>query len=404
MIIFWQIYRFSNINITMNTDIKTHNIAIILIGGTGTRMGTEVPKQFLKIDHGKTIFETSIHAFATHNSITHIATVCHPDWIDTCQTILDNIHTNGTIMLPIITGGDNRQQSVYNGLQSLQQINPDTVLIHDGARPYVSHDVITNVLSPLHNGQVGVIPATPATDTLKSIHGDTVIDTLNRDTIVHAQTPQAFKYQNIWNAHQKCAGKQLTDDASVLSEVGDTIHWVMGCPNNIKITTQNDIKDTIMKTPRIGQGYDVHKFIDGDHVILCGVHVPHTKAFTAHSDGDVAMHALTDAIYGALGDGDIGQHFPPSDNQWKGADSSIFLKHAVDLVRQRGGDIGNVDITIICEKPKIAPHTQSMRERLADIMNVNISQVSVKATTSEKLGFTGREEGIASMATAIIFI
>ena len=309
-------------------------------------------------------------------------------------------------MLPIVHGGDTRQQSVYNALESLQSINPDRVYIHDGARPFVSQQVIDNVIQGLNSGQTGVIPAIPVTDTLKTTQNAVITETLDRNTIVHAQTPQGFAYAPIWQAHQSSRGQNHTDDASVLASTGHTVHWVQGCPDNIKITTPNDMQkdNSMQKTPRIGNGYDVHRFTDGDHIILCGVKIPHNKAFLAHSDGDVAMHALTDAIYGALGDGDIGQHFPPTDNKWKNADSSIFLKHAVALVRDRGGEMGNIDITIICEKPKIAPHTQAMRDRLADIMNMDRAQISVKATTSEQLGFTGRGEGIAATATALIFI
>ena len=407
----------------MTQHNPTH-MAIILAGGIGSRMQSHRPKQFMSIGgqtagqtEGKkdsqSILARSIMAFATHPRITHIQIVSHPHWTDDTQAVIDGLDIPITV-LPIINGGDTRQQSVYNALHALQTLtpalNPDYVYIHDGARPFVSHQVIDNVMDGLQNGHTGVIPATPATDTLKTTDGTVVMDTLNRDSIVHAQTPQGFAYPPIWNAHQMCLGQSLTDDASVLATAGHTVHWVQGCPSNIKITTPNDLqKDTSMQqnpsiAPRIGNGYDVHRFTQGDHIMLCGVKIPHSQGFLAHSDGDVAMHALTDAIYGALGDGDIGQHFPPSDKKWQGADSTIFLKHAVDLVRDRGGHIGNIDITIICEHPKIAPHTQTMRDRLADIMDIDVSQISIKATTSEKLGFTGREEGIASMANAIIII
>lgn len=403
-------------------------VALIMAGGLSQRMGTPLPKQFLPLygeyephKHFSAIDSVLYHCiqtFANHPTITHIALVSHKDWCSQCEQIIATLNSD-TPILPIITGGESRQQSVYNGLQALQDLSPDYVLIHDGARPYVSPALIDDVIDALHIGHDGVIPALPATDTLKSITGNTITATLHRDNIVHAQTPQGFTYNTIWTAHQQVYANPpehtLTDDASVLSMVGGVVHWVQGDNTNIKITTPNHLKNTLSestintmttphKIPRIGQGYDVHQFTEGDHIILCGVKIPHNKAFAAHSDGDVAMHALTDAIYGALAQGDIGQHFPPSDDTWKNADSSIFLSHAVDLVTQQGGEMGNIDMTIICEYPKISPHTDTMRRRLADIMHMDIKNISVKATTSEKLGFTGRKEGIAATATAIIFM
>lgn len=393
---------------------KPTTLAIILAGGTGTRMGNPTPKQFLPL-YGtntapqNTVLYHSINAFANHPAISHIAVVCHGDWFAQCHDVINTIQTT-TPILPVITGGDTRQQSVYNGLLAVEHIAPDYVLIHDGARPHTPPDLIDRVTNALHKGADGVIPALPATDTLKTNTGNTITSTLNRDQIVHAQTPQGFAYTAILSAHQT-APPNLTDDASVLAQAGGTVQWVTGDPANIKITTPHDLQNnsetpmtTPQKIPRIGQGYDVHKFTDGDHVMLCGVKIPHTKAFTAHSDGDVALHALTDALYGAIAMGDIGRHFPPTDPQWQGADSAIFLQHAVDMVANMGGEIGNVDITIMCEQPKITPHAPTMQQRLSELMKIPTHKISIKATTTEKLGFTGRGEGIATTATVIVFV
>ena len=281
-------------------------------------------------------------------------------------------------------------------------MRPQKVLIHDGARPLVSGEMIQRVLDALDHHE-GAAPALSVTDALWRSENDTVDDTVTRDQLYRAQTPQGFHYQGILDAHLSQTSP-AADDVEVARNAGISVQIVDGDENNIKITNADDFQraEALLGQTmdiRVGNGYDVHRFGEGDHVILCGVQIPHSRSLQGHSDADVGMHAVTDAIYGALGQGDIGQHFPPSDPQWKGAESHIFLRHAVTLVGEAGFQISNVDCTLVCEYPKIGPHQSAMRNEMAEIMGLDPSQISVKATTSERLGFTGREEGIASIAT-----
>ena len=283
------------------------------------------------------------------------------------------------------------------------------MLIHDGARPFPDPALISRTLAALENFP-GIIPALPISDTIKRASGkhDIIMETVDRAGLWRAQTPQAFRYGDIRSAHENAQGQEMTDDAMIAEKSGLSVALVMGNEDNIKITTREDMTraERIMghdqAITRIGTGYDVHGFCPGDHVILGGIRIAHDFGLEGHSDADAALHALTDALLGAIGDGDIGTHFPPSDARWRDAASSAFLRHAASLVRSRGGEISNVDVTIICERPKITPHRAAMRSEIASILDIDENAVSVKATTTEGLGFTGRREGIAAQAVAAI--
>lgn len=318
----------------------------------------------------------------------------------------------GLECLPPVAGGDERHDSVRIGLEALARLPepPDLVLVHDGARPFVPENVILAVLKALETYE-GVIPAVPVSDTLKKVSQGIITDTVSRENLWRAQTPQGFSFPLLHDLHQRHRDAR-TDDAALLELEGHHVAIVPGSEDNIKLTITEDLMrlERVMDQnppallPRIGLGYDVHAFAEGRKLILCGIEVPHDKGLAGHSDADVGIHTLCDAIYGALAEGDIGRHFPPSDNKWRDMDSARFLVHAGDLIRQKNGFLVNADITLICERPKIGPHAQAMRERLADLLKVPVSRISVKATTSEKLGFTGREEGIAATAAVSIMV
>jgi len=314
-------------------------------------------------------------------------------------------------LLAPVTGGATRQESVRLGLEALAAQAPSAVLIHDAARPFIDAAAIEGVLGALAEVP-GAIVAVPVVDTLKRAGPAGRIEgTVPRSGLWRAQTPQAFLFEDILAAHRKAAASgrdDFTDDASIAEAYGLEVALVTGSGRNFKITDLADFARAAremelgMGEYRVGTGFDVHAFAEGSSVTLCGVTIPFEKTLSGHSDADVAMHALTDAIYGAIAEGDIGFHFPPSDPQWKGADSRIFLEHARDRVAARGGEIVNVDVTILCEAPMIGPHRDAMRERLADILGIETGRVAVKATTTERLGFTGRREGIAAMAAATV--
>ncbi|QHI95232.1 2-C-methyl-D-erythritol 2,4-cyclodiphosphate synthase [Aristophania vespae] len=318
----------------------------------------------------------------------------------------------GLDVLPPVPGGAERHDSVRAGLEALAKLPnpPDIVLVHDGARPIVPERVILETLEALET-YPGVIPAVPVSDTLKKVSQNIIIDTVSRENLWRAQTPQGFSFPLLHDLHQRHRDAH-TDDAALLELEGHHVAIVQGSEDNIKLTVMEDLMrleriiDQASKTfvPRVGLGYDVHAFAEDRKLILCGIEVPHEKGLAGHSDADVGIHTLCDAIYGALAEGDIGRHFPPSENKWKDMDSARFLVHAGELIRKKGGYLVNADITIICERPKIGPHAQAMRERLAELLNVSVSRISVKATTSERLGFTGREEGIAATAAVSIMV
>lgn len=392
----------------------TKKIGVVIVAaGSGSRFGDPIPKQYHTLG-GKTVLGHSIECFARHTSVDLVQVVYNPShqvWYDTAIANID------APSLPApVNGGITRQQSVLNGLRALCPQKPDIVLIHDAARPGISDEVIERVVAALET-KAGAIPTLAVTDTIKQTTSDGVItQTIPRESLQRAQTPQGFAFDTILMAHQKYEGQEFTDDAALLEAMGIDVICVEGTSSNDKITRRDDFdraqdwvnctnKDTpVMQQEeyRAGTGFDVHRFAPGDHCILCGVKVPHTARLEGHSDADVGLHTLTDAILGAIGAGDIGQHFPPSDMQWKGAASDIFLKHAADLVRKRGGRIVNADVTLICERPKIGPHTMAMREKVAEILEIEVDRVNVKATTTERLGFTGREEGIAAQAAVSI--
>jgi 2-C-methyl-D-erythritol 4-phosphate cytidylyltransferase / 2-C-methyl-D-erythritol 2,4-cyclodiphosphate synthase len=376
------------------------NAVLIVAAGSGQRLGGDLPKQYLALA-GRSVLRRSIDAFRCHEKIDAIRVVISADHQDLYAQA-----AAGLDILPPVTGGTARQDSVRNGLESLAGMNPDKVLIHDAARPFVTSDVIEGVLAALDRHS-GAIPAVPVIDTLKRGARGVIGGTVDRGGLWRAQTPQGFRFDTILEAHRKLSDRQLTDDAALLEAQGLGVALVPGAEGNFKITTMEDFERAarLLAPTRdylTGNGFDVHRFAAGDHVTICGVRVEHTHALEGHSDADVGLHAITDAILGAIGAGDIGQHFPPTDARWKGADSAAFLQHAASLVRERGGSVVHVDVTIICERPKVGPHRAAMVQRVAEILSLDPRRVSVKATTTEGLGFTGRREGIAAQATATV--
>lgn len=380
--------------------MKTHpshaKTAVILVAaGRGTRAGGDIPKQWQMLGE-KTVLEQSLSAFSSTAS--QVVVVLHGDDLQRWNDL--DVQADH-----VVFGGATRDASVRAGLDALKSDPPDYVLIHDAARPCVSETVIAHVLDALETHPAAA-PAVPVVDALWQGKNGLVTGTQDRAGLYRAQTPQGFDYHAICAAHATLSGP-AADDVAVARAAGLDVAIVAGDEDNMKITGPDDLaraakhKGASMDI-RLGNGYDVHRFGDGDHVWLCGVKVAHTRSLQGHSDADVGMHAVTDAIYGALGMGDIGQHFPPSDPQWKGAQSHIFLRHAVALAAEHGFAISNVDCTLVCEYPKIGPHQSAMKAAMADIMGLAPERVSVKATTSERLGFTGREEGIASLATAAL--
>ncbi|MCW2243349.1 bifunctional 2-C-methyl-D-erythritol 4-phosphate cytidylyltransferase/2-C-methyl-D-erythritol 2,4-cyclodiphosphate synthase [Azospirillum canadense] len=376
-------------------------IALIVAAGSGQRFGAERPKQYLDLA-GKPILRRTAEAFLRHPQVSAVRVVINPAFRD-----LYDVAVAGLGLPEPVTGGGSRQDSVRNGLEALSESAPDLVLIHDAARPLIDAATISAVISALGQ-QPAAIAAIAVADTLKRGREGVVADTVDRAGLWRAQTPQGFRFPEILAAHRAAAGLELTDDAAVAERAGLPVALVPAKEENFKVTTPDDltraaqILDAGLSDIRTGTGFDVHRFTDGDHVTLCGVRVPHTQKLEGHSDADVGLHALTDAILGALCAGDIGSHFPPSDPQWRGADSARFLKHAADLVADRGGKIAHVDVTVICERPKVGPHREAMVARIAEILGMDPGRVSVKATTTERLGFTGRGEGIAAQAVATV--
>lgn len=369
--------------------------AIIVAAGRGSRAGGDVPKQWRAL-RGRRVADWSLAAFTGHPAVGRVVLVLHPD---------DLGQAAGFPGVTIATGGATRDASVAAGLEALAADPPDLVLIHDVARPLVSPDLIDRVIAALAH-RAGAAPALAVSDALWTGVDARVTGTQDRAGLFRAQTPQGFRFAAILAAHRAHIGGAV-DDVEVARAAGLDVAIVEGDERNLKITGPEDFaraEALLGETMdiRTGQGFDVHAFEPGDAVILCGVTVPHDKKLKGHSDADVGMHALTDAIYGALAEGDIGQHFPPSDPKWKGAASGTFLRHAAARAAARGFAIANVDVTLICEQPKIGPHAGAMRAELARIIGIEADRVSVKATTSERLGFTGRQEGIAALALATL--
>ncbi|CCD88551.1 IspD/ispF bifunctional enzyme [Includes: 2-C-methyl-D-erythritol 4- phosphate cytidylyltransferase (4-diphosphocytidyl-2C- methyl-D-erythritol synthase) (MEP cytidylyltransferase) (MCT); 2-C-methyl-D-erythritol 2,4-cyclodiphosphate synthase (MECPS) (MECDP-synthase)] [Bradyrhizobium sp. ORS 285] len=387
----------------MTTSQRT--AAILVAAGRGLRAGAGGPKQYRTIG-GRTVIHRALAAFAEHPDVSVVQPVVSPDDIDVFNAAVSGLRHEAPAH-----GGATRQASVLAGLEALVPHKPDIVLIHDAARPFVTPAVISRAIQAA-NKTGAAIPVVPVTDTIKEVGaaGD-ITATPERAKLRIAQTPQTFKFDTILEAHRRAAHDGLTeftDDAAIAEWAGLTVATFEGDVANMKLTTPEDFVREEARLAaslgdiRTGTGYDVHAFGEGDHIWLCGLRVPHSKGFLAHSDGDVGLHALVDAILGALADGDIGSHFPPSDMKWKGASSDQFLKYAIERVAARGGRIANLEVTMICERPKIGPLRDQMRARIAEISGVDISRIAVKATTSERLGFTGREEGIAATASATI--
>ena len=375
--------------------------AVIVAAGRGHRLGEDLPKQYLPF-RGKALLWHTAKAFLEHAAVDMVQIVIHPDDETLYEQAIARLD-----LPPPCPGGATRQESVKHGLQRLAETGaPDKVLIHDGARPFVTAAQIGAVLDALE-GADGVIPALPVTDTIKQVDQNQITATIDREPLRQAQTPQAFQFEQILDAHLSCTDTNITDDADIAERAGLRVVAIDGDPANIKVTSPADLTylrllEQAGTETRTGTGFDVHRLGDGDHVMLCGVAIPHTGSLKGHSDADVALHAITDAILGAIGAGDIGRHFPPSDDQWKGADSATFLEHAVKLVSDASGTITNLDLTIICEAPKITPHAAAMQTRVAEITGIAADRVSIKATTTEKLGTTGDGLGIAAQAIATV--
>jgi 2-C-methyl-D-erythritol 4-phosphate cytidylyltransferase/2-C-methyl-D-erythritol 2,4-cyclodiphosphate synthase len=375
--------------------------AIVLSGGRGARFGGAVPKQYLPLG-GSAVLRHAVAAFAAHPRIDGVLVAIRPEDRDEFDRA-----TAGLDLLPPALGGAERQDSVRLSLEALAAHNPGRVLIHDGARPFPNTALIDRVIDAL-DAAPAAIPAMPLGDTIKRVADGRITETVDRSHLWRAQTPQGFHFEAILAAHRAAAGRTMTDDAAVAEAAGIRSVIVAGHEDNLKVTTAHDLAaaERILAARlgdiRTGQGFDVHPFGPGDHVFICGVEIPHDFGLVGHSDADVGLHAITDAVLGAIGAGDIGMHFPPSDPRWRGASSDQFLRHAADLVRDRGGQIAAVDVTIIGERPRISPHRARMVERVADILAIVPDRVSVKATTTEKLGFTGRSEGLAAQAVATV--
>lgn len=382
--------------------------ALIVAAGRGTRLGADVPKQYLKLLN-KPLLRRTVEAFLFHAEIDVVQTVIGAGQGDFYAAATVGLHDGPGLLSPVI-GGDSRQDSVARGLAALADAGIDHVLIHDGARALIDAELISRVCRALDE-HPAVLPALPVIDSLRQVRDDQVTDSVDRTGLVRAQTPQGFHYGAIVAAHQAAIGQDMTDDAAVAMAGGIPVVTVSGDEDNFKITVQDDmvraervlaLRAGGMMETRTGSGFDVHRLVADRPLILCGLPIAHSHGLAGHSDADVALHALTDAILGAVAAGDIGDHFPPTDDRWRGVSSDIFLRYAAGLVRLRAGHITSIDLTIICEAPKIKPHRDAMRARVADILEINLDRVSIKATTTERLGFTGRAEGIAVQAVATI--
>ncbi len=383
--------------------------AVLLAAGRGTRSGGGIPKQFRPLA-GVSAFRRCVRLLTGIGNISPIQIVIHPD---DRNLFVDN--SRGFELPSAVSGGATRQASVAAGLEALVPADPDLVLIHDAARPFVSRAMIERGLAAA-GASGAAIPAIPVTDTIKSVDAaGRVLGTIDRTTLRAVQTPQIFKFAPLLDAHRRARAEgrlDFSDDAALAEWAGLAVSTFEGEASNIKLTTPEDFQRAeamLSESPtdrlsdvRTGMGFDVHEFGEGDHVTLGGIRIPHDRGLSGHSDADVVLHALVDAILGALADGDIGAHFPPSDSQWRGATSDRFLKFAVDRLAKRGGTIAHLDITVVSEAPKIGPHRDAMRARIAEIAGITPDRVGVKATTNEGMGFIGRREGMVAYATATI--
>lgn len=381
---------------------------VIVAAGRGERAGAhaEGPKQYRRIG-GRPVIAHTLDLFLAWSPACHIVAVIHPD-----DEALFASARPDCDRLSIVHGGATRQQSVLAGLEALAASGISHVLIQDAVRPFVEPSILERTLAAFRTGAEAVLPVVAVADTLKRADANGhVAETVSRAGLFAAQTPQSFRYPTILEAHRRAAASgrgDFTDDAAIAEWAGVRVQLVEGSAGNVKLTLQKDIAmadqrlSSALPDVRTGNGYDVHQLVDGDGVTLCGVFIPHEQALSGHSDADVALHALTDALLATCGAGDIGDHFPPSDPQWKGAASRIFLEHAAALVRERGGTIMNADVSLIAEAPKIGPHREAMRRNLSEMLGLSMDRCSVKATTNERIGFVGRREGIAAIATATV--
>jgi 2-C-methyl-D-erythritol 4-phosphate cytidylyltransferase/2-C-methyl-D-erythritol 2,4-cyclodiphosphate synthase len=385
---------------------------LIVAAGRGSRAGAGRPKQYRALA-GRSVLVRALAPFLHHTGIDAVAVAIHPDDAPMYAEAASAWTVTGSRLLPPVHGGETRQETVRLGLEALAARAPRVVLVHDAARPFVTAALIDRAIAAA-GGFEAAVPGIGVTDTVKIIdETGQVIATPDRASLRAIQTPQAFRFDALLAAHRRavaegCTG--FTDDGGLVEWAGTPVHVFEGDPRNVKLTHPADFEaaeralgDVAMQyVTRLGTGFDVHAFAQGDHVWLGGLRVPHDHGVIAHSDGDVILHALTDAVLGAMADGDIGTHFPPSDPQWRGASSDRFLAHAVERLGARGGRIDHLDVTLLCEAPRLGPHREAMRGRIAAIAGIGIGRVSVKATTTEKLGFTGRREGIAAQAAATI--
>ena len=380
-------------------------IAVLIVAaGKGERTGRAGPKQY-ELLAGQPVLRRAADAFRDWP----VRVVIGPGQEGLYRAAM------GSDAPPPVPGGARRQDSVRLGLEALAVDPPDFVLIHDAARPLVSRAVIERVIAALEKGAAGAVPMLAVADTLRRKDGNQWV-TVPRDGLQRAQTPQGFRFADILNAHRDHEAADATDDVAIAGLAGLAVAAVAGEEDNLKVTTEKDFTlaerllgffdgrsaDATLHETRSAMGYDAHRFTQGDHVWLCGVKVPHDHGLEGHSDADAGLHALTDAILGCISAGDIGQHFPPTDDRWRGAPSWKFLDHAHKLVKQKGGAVLHCDVTLICERPKIGPHREAMRARIAEILSLAIDRVSVKATTTEGMGYTGRREGLAAQAVATV--
>ncbi len=372
--------------------------AVIVAAGRGMRAGGDVPKQYARIG-GEPVLRRTVGVFAAHPAVSTVVAVIHPDDEALAR------QTAGAARVHFVSGGESRQESVYNGLKFLDKLDPEFVLVHDAARPFVTADIVSRCLDAARRHGAAAA-GVPMADTVKKTDGTGLVtETIARDRLWRAQTPQAFRYRDLLAAHEAGAGRGLTDDAAVAEAAGLAVAMSPGSEDNFKITAAEDLAraDRIARAsaPRVtvvGHGFDVHAFGPGDHIVLCGVQIAHTHGLEGHSDADAALHALTDAILGALGEGDIGQHFPDSDPQWRDAASDRFVRHALDLAAAADGRLVNLDLTLVCERPRLQPHYDAMKHNLCGLTGLPPARIGLKATTTERLGFTGRGEGLAAQA------
>ncbi|MBV8565794.1 MAG: bifunctional 2-C-methyl-D-erythritol 4-phosphate cytidylyltransferase/2-C-methyl-D-erythritol 2,4-cyclodiphosphate synthase [Methylobacteriaceae bacterium] len=387
--------------------------ALIVAAGRGQRAGGDLPKQYRAVA-GRTLLAYALEALGSAPRVSRGVVVMHPGDAERYHAVLAGLSDEvSRKYLPPVCGAETRQGSVLAGLEAAAGIapSPDVVLIHDAARPFVSLSLIDRAIDAAASHGAAV-PGVTITDTIQEIDGDgRIVATPDRRRLRAVQTPQAFRFELILAAHRRAAAAgrlDYTDDGAVAAAAGHRVQIFDGEPENLKVTTPADFvraevqRGGALSDIRVAQGFDVHAFAEGDHVWLGGMGIPHGRRLSGHSDADVVLHAITDALLGAIGEGDIGVHFPPSESQWGGADSSVFLKDAVARVRRRGGAIAHLDVTIVCEAPKIGPYREAMRRRIAEIAGIAVDRVAVKATTSEGLGFTGRGEGMAAFATATV--